>query len=438
MAYLPFDEDSYGYASLEASHSRKAVVTTTDSGGVLEFVRDRVEGRVCEPSPRPWPALFDEIYEDRTTAERMGGASFERRSQAGHLLGPRDQRAPGGRLVKILVATNAAPFVRGGAELLADRLVAELQHAGHHTELLRLPLVGNPNGVVRAMISAAMMDVPNVDRVIGLKFPAYLIPHDNLVTWLVHRLRQAYEPPPVGWARSPESDRVVDAVRAADHAAFDAARRLYCISPTVAGRLERSTGHRAEVLMTPPHADQPFRTLPAEDFIVALGRVSGSKRQMLALEAMRHARPGYRLVIAGAPETPELGDELEQRVRDLGLEDRVSLVLRFVSEEEKLDLLSRCIASVYLPIDEDSYGYVCYEAAMSRKPSVTATDSGGTHTLVQHDRTGLVVEPEPEAIAAAFDSLTQHRQTSVAMGDEAAPQRSPRAVLASGHPELTR
>ena len=42
--------------------------------------------------------------------------------------------------MKLLVANNAAPFVRGGAELLAERLVTELVAAGHEAELLRLPL----------------------------------------------------------------------------------------------------------------------------------------------------------------------------------------------------------------------------------------------------------------------------------------------------------
>ena len=40
VAYVPDDEDSYGYPSLEAAHARKAVLTASDSGGVLELVSD--------------------------------------------------------------------------------------------------------------------------------------------------------------------------------------------------------------------------------------------------------------------------------------------------------------------------------------------------------------------------------------------------------------
>lgn len=321
--------------------------------------------------------------------------------------------------MKLLVANNAAPFVRGGAELLADRLVLELRKAGHEAELLRLPLGGTPEQILQSIVAASTLDAFNVDRVIGLKFPAYLVPHDDVVIWLVHQFRQAYDPPPVGWPADPGLDPVVSAVRTADRHAFAAVNRMYAISPMVAERLHRTNGITAEVLMTPPHAEQAFRTEEAEDFVVALGRISDGKRQRLAVQAMRHAAPGYRLVLAGAPDSPEVLADLEREIADAGTGDRVEIVPRFISEEEKLDLIARCLGSVYLPIDEDSYGYVCYEAAMSSKPSITATDSGGTLTLVDHGRTGLVAAPEPRALAAAFDELALHRDRAAAMGRNA-------------------
>lgn len=81
VSYLPLDEDSYGYPSLEASHSRKAIVTVSDSGGALEFVTDGVQGLVTAPDARALAAAFDRLYEDRALAERMGEASFARRAE---------------------------------------------------------------------------------------------------------------------------------------------------------------------------------------------------------------------------------------------------------------------------------------------------------------------------------------------------------------------
>lgn len=321
--------------------------------------------------------------------------------------------------MKLLVVTNAAPFVRGGAELLADRLVDELRAVGHEAELFRIPLGNTAEQIADSMLAAATVDLYNVERVIALKFPAYLIPHNDVVIWLVHQLRQAYDPPPVGWPDDPSITPLVEAVHAADRAAFESATRLYAISPMVADRLRHALGIEAQVLLTPPHTEQEYRSGPAEDYLVALGRLSVGKRQLLAVQAMRHAKPGYRLVVAGAPESPEILAEIEREIQEAGTSDRVTLIPRFITENEKLDLLARSIGSVYLPVDEDSYGYVCYEAAMSSKPSITGTDSGGTLTLVEHGLTGLVAEPEPQALAHAFDELALRRTRAAAMGEGA-------------------
>jgi glycosyltransferase involved in cell wall biosynthesis len=73
-AYIPFDEDSYGYVSLEAFHSHKAVITCTDSGGTLELIQDRSNGRIVDPEPERLAQAMDELYEDRALAERLGRA----------------------------------------------------------------------------------------------------------------------------------------------------------------------------------------------------------------------------------------------------------------------------------------------------------------------------------------------------------------------------
>src|SRR5205823_36139 len=69
VAYLPVDEDSYGYPTLEAAHSCKAVLTTSDSGGVLEFVQDGVNGLVCEPTAKSVASAMDRLYRDRKLAK---------------------------------------------------------------------------------------------------------------------------------------------------------------------------------------------------------------------------------------------------------------------------------------------------------------------------------------------------------------------------------
>ncbi len=67
------------------------------------------------------------------------------------------------------------------------------------------------------------------------------------------------------------------------------------------------------------------------------------------------------------------------------------------------------------PFDED-YGYVTLEGFAAARPVVTLTDSGGPLEFVSDGETGLVAEPEPKEIAAAFDRLFSDRDGAARMG----------------------
>ena len=72
-------------------------------------------------------------------------------------------------------------------------------------------------------------------------------------------------------------------------------------------------------------------------------------------------------------------------------------------------------AVAFVPHEED-FGLVTLEAMRAGKPVITASDSGGTAELVSHGETGLVVEPTPEALAAAIDELWSNRRAAKRMG----------------------
>jgi glycosyltransferase involved in cell wall biosynthesis len=81
--YAPFDED-YGYVTVEAFLAGRPVMTTADAGGVLEFVRDGVNGTVTAPdAPRQLAAALDRFWEDRALAARLGAAGREQVSGIG-------------------------------------------------------------------------------------------------------------------------------------------------------------------------------------------------------------------------------------------------------------------------------------------------------------------------------------------------------------------
>ena len=73
VVYPPVDED-YGYVTLEAMLAAKPVVTCTDSGGPLEFVRQEETGIIAEPRAESLARALDRLWEDRERAQAWGEA----------------------------------------------------------------------------------------------------------------------------------------------------------------------------------------------------------------------------------------------------------------------------------------------------------------------------------------------------------------------------
>jgi glycosyltransferase involved in cell wall biosynthesis len=73
--YAPVDED-YGFATVEAYGAARPVVTTSDAGGVLEFVSDGVNGYILPPEAAAIAAHLEELIADAALAERLGRAGL--------------------------------------------------------------------------------------------------------------------------------------------------------------------------------------------------------------------------------------------------------------------------------------------------------------------------------------------------------------------------
>lgn len=309
--------------------------------------------------------------------------------------------------MNVLVLSNMTPFLWGGAEELAVHLVRQLRLRGAKAEVMRLPFTWNPpERLIEEMALCRSLRLANADRVIALKFPTYLVPHDNKVLWVLHQFRQAYDLWDAGQSNIPDTDRgreIRRIIRTADNACFAESRRLFCLSATTQARMRHYNDVTPSIMWQPLNDPELFGGGDYGNYILASGRVNFAKRQWLLVEAMRHVRSGLRLVIAGPPDGPE--DEADLRRRAAGLEDRVALDLRFLPRAELAALVNGARAVAYLPYDEDSVGYVTAEAFHAARPVVTVSDAGGLLEIVRPDETGMVCAPEPAALAAAIDSL---------------------------------
>ena len=77
VVYPPYDED-YGYVTLQAFRAGKPVITAKDSGGVLEWVDDGVNGIVTDGTSAGIAEAVDRLAADPALARRMGDAGRRR------------------------------------------------------------------------------------------------------------------------------------------------------------------------------------------------------------------------------------------------------------------------------------------------------------------------------------------------------------------------
>jgi glycosyltransferase involved in cell wall biosynthesis len=311
---------------------------------------------------------------------------------------------------RVAVLGVQVPFVRGGAEMLADSLVAAINRLvpGTRAELIQLPFRWYPDtAVLDGMMAWRLVDVTEsdghrIDLVIPMKFPSYLAESDRKVVWMVHQHRQFYDLAETEYDLPPhdQSAPLRRKVRQLDTITLQSALGCYAMSHTVAGRLSRYNGIETEVVYPPsPHVDRIVEG-PYGDRILYIGRVETIKRAGLLVEALAHARTARVRIVGSGKQVAEL----RRRAAELGVSDRCEIT-GFVSDEALVRYLAEARAVFYGPIDED-YGFAGIEAFQAGKPLITLTDAGEVRRFVEATGAGWVCEPTAEALAATIERVS--------------------------------
>lgn len=315
--------------------------------------------------------------------------------------------------MRVLILNSLVPFVRGGAEIHAEELCMAVRRFGHEAEIVNIPFCHYPpERIPEQILACRLLDVTSsfgvpTDLVIGLKFPAYLIPHPNKVLWILHQHRQAYDlwdsAEYVEMQQYPLGSVVRDAIRAADRRLIPEAKRVFANSQNVARRLFNYCGLEASPLYHPPRNAEQFFCAEDEGYLLFPSRLSGLKRQDLVLKALALTTESVRVRFVGAPDLPFYREQLRNLSELLGVSSRVEFV-GHVTEAEKRDLYAHARGVIFPPYDED-YGYITLEAMLASKPVITCSDSGGPLEFVAHGETGVIAEPTSQSFAEAMDEL---------------------------------
>ena len=320
----------------------------------------------------------------------------------------------------VLVCETQVPLVRGGAELLVRQLVDELRARGFATDRVSLPFKWYPKDEILPHAAAwRMLDLSEsngrrIDLVISTKFPTYFARHPRKVCWLVHQHRAVYELCATEYSDFANEEIDVglrDRIMALDERMLGECQGLYTISETVTARLKKYNGLDSTPLYHPPLLAPKLAAGDYGNYVLSVARLERNKRVDLIVRAIPHLPPHLKLVVVGDGSHRAL---IERLAEDLDVRDRITFA-GAVADDDLVGLYRDALCLVYVPYDED-YGLATLEGFLAQKPVVTATDSGGTLEFVHDGDNGLVVDPDPEAIAAAIARIDGNRVLAASLG----------------------
>ncbi len=337
-----------------------------------------------------------------------------------HRLANRGGRSP---VQTIAVCAAQVPFFQGGAEAHVQGLVDNLRGAGYDVDLINIPYKWYPHEQLLKSIEIwDMLDLTEsngrpIDLVITTKFPSYFARHPNKVLWLIHQYRQAYDLFGTEYSEFDPADTKAMAFRdkliAMDTQVLRTYPRIYTNAGNTASRLKTHNGIDAQPLYHPPRLAGRYTTDSYGGYILSVGRLDKLKRVDALLRALPHCAEDMRCQIVGTgPE--EKG--LRALAGELGLGERVEF-LGYIPDDRLLEAYAGCAAVYFAPRDED-YGYITLEAFLSRKPVITAADSGGPLDFVKDGANGLILPTlEAKLLAAALESLVRYPDRCARLGD---------------------
>ncbi len=179
-----------------------------------------------------------------------------------------------------------------------------------------------------------------------------------------------------------------------------AARMNYNIanSQHVRQRVKKFTGGDVNSVVWPPIQTDKFRWISQEDYYLSWSRIDEAKRVELAAAAFR-AMPDKKLIIASG------GPRLEA-VKKIAAGAPNIIIKGWASDAELAELVGKCIAAVYIPIDEDA-GMTHLEANASGKPYLGVKEGGLVESSVD-GLTGLLIKENPgvEDVVAGVKTMT--------------------------------
>ncbi|MEZ5977099.1 MAG: glycosyltransferase [Planctomycetota bacterium] len=157
-------------------------------------------------------------------------------------------------------------------------------------------------------------------------------------------------------------------------------------------------------------------------FTLGIGELKERKGHHVALAAWAEAartRPELHHVLVGNRPADDYERSLLAIAERAGVADRLHLVGN-VTEDEKRDLLQRCLAFLHTPVRAadggfEGFGIVYLEASACAKPVLGTLHCGAEDAIVD-GRTGYLVEPDVASAKLALERLLDDAELRERLG----------------------
>lgn len=166
-------------------------------------------------------------------------------------------------------------------------------------------------------------------------------------------------------------------------------------SKNVQGRLQTFC-HTDSQVVFPPIATSLFTWMGQQDYYLSYARIDVLKRVDDIVRAFQKM-PHKKLVVASG------GDQLEY-VKELAQGYDNITVLGWISDEELRTVVGHCIATIYIPVDED-LGMSPLESMSAGKPCIGVNEGGVKETIID-GKTGVLV-PRDYTIQDIVDAVEE-------------------------------
>jgi glycogen synthase len=145
-----------------------------------------------------------------------------------------------------------------------------------------------------------------------------------------------------------------------------------------------------------PAVLQSYHIDAHKPYVLFVGRITRQKGIIHLINAIQFLRPGIQVVLcAGAPDTPEIGQEMVERLERARLKSPNAIVWvpEMLPRDYVISLYTH--ASIFVcPSVYEPFGIINLEAMACETP-VVASAVGGIPEVVVHGETGLLVPFEP-------------------------------------------